>query len=135
MDEAERSLHDVLCVIRDVVQALTLVAGGGALEMEVASRLRKWAEGISGRVQLAAFDFTEVFEVISMTLAENAGLDTIDILFELRSRHEKGETWAGVDVFDGEVKNMSSLDIYESLVVKEQIVKAASETACMIFVD
>jgi thermosome len=132
VDEAERSLHDALCVIRDVVQAPNVVAGGGAPEMEVASRLKKWAEGIPGRVQLAALDFAEAFEVIPMTLAENAGLDTIDILVELRSRHEKGEIWAGVDVFSGEVKDMTSLDVYEPLVVKEQIVKAASESACML---
>jgi thermosome len=132
VDEAERSLHDALCVIRDVVQAPNVVAGGGAPEMEVASRLRKWAEGIPGRVQLAALDFAEAFEVIPMTLAENAGLDTIDILVELRSRHEKGEMWAGVDVFSGEVKDMTNLNVYEPLVVKEQIVKAASESACML---
>jgi thermosome len=132
VDEAERSLHDALCVIRDVVQAPKVVAGGGAPEIEAASRLRKWAEGISGRVQLAAINFAESLEVIPTTLAENAGLDPIDILVELRSRHEKGDTWAGVDVFGGEVKDMDSLDIYEPLAVKEQIVKSASESVCMI---
>jgi len=132
VDEAERSLHDALCVIRDVVQAPKVVAGGGAPEIEVASRLRKWAEGISGRVQLAALDFAEALEVIPTTLADNAGLDPIDILVELRSRHEKGDTWAGVDVFGGDVKDMDSLDVYEPLAVKEQIVKSASESVCMI---
>ena len=132
VDEAERSLHDALCVIRDVVQKSKVVAGGGAPEMEVASRLKKWAEGLSGRVQLAALDFAEAMEVIPMTLADNAGLDPIDILVELRSRHEKGDRWAGVDVFSGKVEDMAKLDIYEPLVVKEQIIKSASESACMI---
>jgi chaperonin GroEL (HSP60 family) len=132
LDEAERSLHDALCVIRDVVQRSKVVAGGGAPEMEVASRLRKWAEGISGRVQLAALDFAEAMEVIPMTLAENSGLDPIDILVELRSRHEKGEMWAGVDVLGGEVADMTSLNVYEPLAVKEQIIKSASECASMI---
>jgi chaperonin GroEL (HSP60 family) len=100
--------------------------------MEVASRLKKWAEGISGRVQLAALDFAEALEVIPTTLAENTGLDPIDILVELRSRHEKGEIWAGVDVFGGKVEDMRNQDVYEPLVVKEQIVKSASESACMI---
>ncbi len=131
-DEAERSLHDALCVIRDVVESPAVVAGGGAPEIEVSSRLKKWAEGLSGRVQLAALNFAESFEVIPMTLAENAGLDPIDILVDLRSRHEKGELWAGVDVFSGKVQDMSSLDVFEPLVVKEQIVKAASASACMI---
>jgi thermosome len=132
VDEAERSRHDALCVIRDVVQTPQVVAGGGAPEMEVASRLKKWAEGVSGRVQLAALDFAEALEVIPTTLAENTGLDPIDILVELRARHEKGEIWAGVDVFGGKVEDMRSLEVYEPLVVKNQIVKSASESACMI---
>jgi thermosome len=131
-EEAERSLHDALCVIRDVVEAPAVVAGGGAPEIEVSSRLKKWAEGLSGRVQLAALNFAESFEVIPTTLAENAGLDPIDILVDLRSRHEKGELWAGVDVFSGAVQDMAALDVFEPLVVKEQIVKAASGSACMI---
>jgi thermosome len=131
-DEVERSLHDALCVIRDVVEAPTVVAGGGAPEIEVSSRLKKWAEGLSGRVQLAALSFAESFEVIPTTLADNAGLDPIDILVDLRARHEKGELWAGVDVFSGEVQDMAGLDVFEPLVVKEQIVKAASGSACMI---
>ncbi|MFQ6075707.1 MAG: thermosome subunit beta [Candidatus Bathyarchaeia archaeon] len=132
VDEAERSLHDALSVVRDVVQKPKVVAGGGAPEMEVAGRLREWGEGLSGRVQLAALDFAEALEVIPTTLAENAGLDPIDIVVELRSRHEKGEKWAGVDIYSGEVRDMSELDVYEPLAVKEQIIKSASEAASMI---
>jgi thermosome len=132
VDEAERSLHDALSVVRDVVQEPKVVAGGGAPEMEVALRLREWAGGLTGREQLAALDFAEALEVIPVTLAENAGLDTIDILVELRSRHEKGERWIGVDVFGGKAVDMTGLNVYEPLSVKEQIIKSASEAAAMI---
>jgi len=132
VDEAERSIHDALCVVRDIVLNPSVVAGGGAPELEVSSRVRKWAESLSGKEQLAALAFAEALEVIPTTLAENAGLDPIDILVELRSRHEKGDLWAGVDVFNGEVNDMAELDIYEPLSVKEQIIKSASEVAAMI---
>ena len=132
VDEAERSIHDALCVVRDLIQRPCVVAGGGAPEAEVSSRLRKWAEKLSGKEQLAALSFAEALEVIPITLAENAGLDSIDILVELRSRHEKGDRWAGVDVFEGKVKDMAKLNVYEPLVVKEQIIKSASEVASMI---
>jgi chaperonin GroEL (HSP60 family) len=132
VDEAERSLHDALSVVKDVLEEPKVVAGGGAPEMEVASRLKRWAEGISGRVQLAALDFAEALEVIPTTLAENAGMDPIDVIVELRSRHEKGETWAGVDVIGGKVKDIIKLDVYEPLAVKELIIKSASESTSMI---
>ena len=132
VDEAERSLHDALCVVRDIVLNPKVVAGGGAPELEVASNTRKWAESLSGKEQLAALAFAESLEVIPITLAENAGLDPIDTLVELRSRHEKGAKWAGVDVFTGKVKDMTKLDVYEPLAVKEQIIKSSSEAAVMI---
>jgi len=132
VDEAERSIHDALSVVRDVVQKPKVAAGGGAPEMEVASRLREWAGSLLGREQLAAFSFAEALEVIPTTLAENAGLDPIDILVELRSRHEKGEKWTGVDVPGGKVGDMAKLGVYEPLAVKEQIIKSASESASMI---
>jgi len=132
VDEAERSMHDALCVVRDVMRRPKVVVGGGAPEMEVSSRLKAWGERLSGRVQLAAIDFAEALEVIPTTLAENAGLDPIDILVELRSRHEKGEEGTGVDVFGGQVRDMAKLDVYEPLTVKEQIIKSASEAASMI---
>jgi len=132
VDEAERSIHDALSVVRDVVQKPKVAAGGGAPEMEVASLLREWAGSLSGREQLAAFSFAEALEVIPTTLAENAGLDPIDILVELRSRHEKGEKWTGVDVPGGKVGDMAKLGVYEPLAVKEQIIKSASESASMI---
>ena len=125
-------MHDALCVVRDIVENPYVVAGGGAPETEVASRLRKWAGKLSGKEQLAALSFADALEVIPTTLAENAGLDPINILVELRSKHEKGDIWAGVDPFEGKVKDMTKLNVYEPLVVKEQIIKAASEAATMI---
>ncbi|GAF92616.1 unnamed protein product, partial [marine sediment metagenome] len=91
VDEAERSIHDALCVVRDVVQEPKVVAGGGAPEIEVARKLRRHAEGMAGRERLAVLAFAEALEVIPITLAENAGMDPIDAISELQSKHEKGE--------------------------------------------
>jgi len=132
VDEAERSVKDALCSVRDVVQTPKVVAGGGAVEFEAATQLRSWAQTLSGREQLAALEFADAMESIPLTLAENAGLDPLDIQVELRSKHEKGGKWAGVDIFEGKVKDMSKLDVYEPLAVKEQIIKSAGEAASMI---
>ncbi|HJX24090.1 MAG TPA: TCP-1/cpn60 chaperonin family protein, partial [Candidatus Bathyarchaeia archaeon] len=132
VDEAERSMHDALSVVKDVLQKPKVVAGGGAPETEVSSKLRRWAEKLSGREQLAALAFAEALEVIPITLAENAGLDPIDIIVDLRAKHEKGEKWFGVNAIEGKVTDMAKLEVYEPLVVKEQIIKAASEAATMI---
>ena len=132
IDEAERSLHDALCVVRDVVQEPKIVAGGGAPEMEISRALRSYAETMPGREQLAVRSFGEAMEIVPMTLGENAGLDPIDFLLELRTRHEKGEKWAGVDVFEGKIKDMKDLEVYEPLAVKKQTIKSANEAATMI---
>jgi len=132
VDEAERSIHDALCVVRDVVQEPKILAGGGAPEIEIARTLRDYAESLPGREQLAVQRYAEAIETVPLTLGENAGLDPIDILTELRARHEKGEKWAGVDVFEGKVKDMENLEVYEPLVVKKQIIKSATEAATMI---
>ena len=132
LEEAERSIHDALCVVRDVVQVSKIVAGGGAPEMEVARALRDYAETLPGREQLAVRSFGEAMEIVPLALGENAGLDPVDLLLELRARHEKGEKWAGVDVFEGKIKNMSKLEVYEPLAVKKQTIKSATEAATMI---
>jgi thermosome len=132
VDEAERSIHDALCVVRDVVQEPKIVVGGGAPEVEVAKALRVYAETLPGREQLAVLGFAEAMEIVPITLGENAGLDPIDITSDLRARHEKGEKWAGVDVFEGKVKDMEKLEVYEPLAVKKQIIKSATEAASMI---
>jgi len=132
VEEAERSMHDALMVARDVVEEPKIVAGGGAPELNVSNELRKYAETLPGREQLAVQCFAEAMEVVPITLGENAGLDPIDIISELRARHEKGEVWAGVDVHDGKVKDMQKLEVFEPLAVKKQIIKSATEAASMI---
>jgi thermosome len=132
VDEAERSLHDALCVIRDVVQDPKILAGGGAPEIEVARRLRRYAEGLAGRERLAVSAFAEAMEVVPTTLAENAGMDPIDAISEMQSRHEKGETWAGLNSLDGEVSDMAELDVYEPTQVKAQAIKSATEASTLL---
>jgi len=132
VDEAERSIHDALCVVRDVVQEPKILAGGGAPEIEIAKYLREYAESLPGREQLAAQSFAEAIEIVPTTLAENAGLDPIDILSELRAAHERGGVWMGVDVLGGGVDDMMKLEVYEPLAVKKQVIKSATEAATMI---
>jgi chaperonin GroEL (HSP60 family) len=132
VDEAERSIHDALCVARDVVQEPKILVGGGAPELEVARVLKEYADTLPGREQLAVQRYAEALEAVPITLSENAGLDPIDILSELRVRHEKGEVWAGVDVHEGKVKDMRELEVLEPLAVKKQIIKSATEAASMI---
>jgi chaperonin GroEL (HSP60 family) len=132
VDEAERSIHDALSVVKDIVHRPKVVIGGGAAEAEVATHLRSWAQTLTGREQLAASEFADAIEVIPTVLAENAGLDPIDIKAELTSQHKNGVKWAGVNVFEGKVMDLTKLDVYEPLAVKEQVVKSATEAACMI---
>jgi len=132
VDEAERSLHDALCVVRDIVEEPKILAGGGAPEMEVAKALKEYAESLPGREQLAVMQFAEALESIPTTLAENAGLDPIDIISELRAEHEKGKVWAGVDVNAGKAGDMKKAGVFEPIVVKKQIIKSCSEAACLI---
>jgi thermosome len=130
--EAERSLHDALCVVRDIIEEPRVVAGGGAPELEMSSTIRKYAETLPGKEQLAVNIFAEALETIAATLAENAGLQPIDVISELRSRHDAGETWAGIEVREGKVQDMSKIGVFEPLIVKKQIIKSANDAACMI---
>ena len=132
VDEAERSLHDALCVVRDIVEEPKVVAGGGAPELEVSRGLKKYAGTLPGREQLAVESFAEALEAVPLTLTENAGLDPIDILSELRAKHEKGETWTGIEVHSGKVQDMTQAGVFEPLAVKKQIIKSATEAASMI---
>ncbi|HZY95186.1 MAG TPA: thermosome subunit beta [Candidatus Bathyarchaeia archaeon] len=133
VDEADRSLHDALSVVRNALEDGKIVAGGGAPEAELAKRLREYAVKVGGREQLAIEAFAEALEAVPITLAENAGFDPIDILVELRSKHEKAANpWFGVDVYSGEIKDMRKLNVLEPLRVKQQVVKSASEAASMI---
>ncbi len=132
VDEAERSVHDALMVTKDVLERPVIVAGGGAPEAYAAAKLREWVSTLSGREQLAAEKFAESLEVIPLTLAENAGMDPIDTITDLRSKQSKGSKWTGIDVRNGKIADISKLEIFEPLVVKEQIIKSATEVASMI---
>jgi thermosome len=132
VDEVERSVHDSIMVVRDVMEFPSVVAGGGSPETYAATKIRNWSKSLEGREQLAAEKFAESLESIPITLSENAGMDPIDTLTNLRSKQNKGEKWTGIDVMKGRVTNMKSSDIIEPLAVKNQIVSAATEAACMI---
>ena len=132
VDEVERSVHDALMVVKDVILKPQIVAGGGAPETYAATKIRGWAKSLEGREQLAAEKFADALEEIPITLAENTGMDPIDTLTLLRSKQQKGEKWTGIDVMKGKVSNMKSSDIIEPLAVKLQIISAAAEAACMI---
>ena len=132
VDEVERSIHDAIMVVRDVMEFPSIVAGGGAPETYVATKLRSWSKSLEGREQLAAEKFAEAMESIPLALAENAGMDPIDTLATLRSKQLKEEKWTGIDVLKGRVSNMKTSDIIDPLSVKYQVISAASEAACMI---
>ena len=133
VDEAERALTDALSVVSDVIETSKIVAGGGAAEIEVAKELRSYATKVGGREQLAIEAFAEAVEVIPKTLAENAGLEPIDIIVDLRAAHEKANgKHKGVNVFKGKVQNSLDNGVLEPLVVKEQAIKSAAESASMI---
>src|SRR6187551_756160 len=132
VDEADRSLHDALMVMKDVLEKPSIVAGGGSPEAYIANELRQWSSSLEGRSQLAAQKFAEALEVIPLTLAENAGMNQIDTLAELRSKQNKGSKWAGIDARNSRIADMAKLEIFEPVSVKEQIIKSATEVASML---
>ena len=132
VDEVERSVHDAIMVVRDIMELPSIVAGGGAPETFAATKIRNWAKSLEGREQLAAEKFADALESIPLSLSENAGMDPIDTLTTLRSRQLRGYKWTGIDVMKGKVADMKSSDIIEPLLVKNQIISSAAEAACMI---
>ena len=132
LDEAERSLHDALMVVKDVLEYPYIVAGGGAPEANVAFKIRQWANNLTGREQLAAQKFADAIESLPITLAENAGMDAIDTQVNLRAGQVEGKKWYGVDALRGGLADMSKRNVYEPLKVKEQVIKAAVEVTNMI---
>jgi thermosome len=132
VDEAERSIHDALCVVKDVVEEPQIVAGGGAVDIEIARKLRIYAEKLKGRERLAISAFADAIEVLPTTLAENAGMDPIDAMAELQSRHAKGEKWAGVEALASKIVDMEKFEVLEPMVVKAQAIKSATEVATML---
>ena len=132
VDEVDRSLHDSLMVVKDVIERPAVVAGGGAPEEYLASRLKDWADRFEGREQLAIKKYAEALEIIPLTIAENAGMDPINTMVTLRAKQSQGKQWTGIDARNTRVADMYSLGILEPVVVKEQIIKSATEAACMI---
>jgi len=132
LDEAERSLHDSLCVIRCLVKKRFLIAGGGAPEIELSLQIGKWAKTLSGLRSICMSAFAEAFEVIPYTLAENAGLNPIAIVTELRNRHANGEVNAGINVRKGQITNILEENVVQPLLVSTSAVRLATETVAMI---
>ena len=132
LEEAERSLHDALCVVRCLVQKRFLIAGGGAPEMELWYRLTQWARGLKGMEQYCVRAFAEALEVVPYTLAENAGLSPIQLVTELRQRHAAGARYAGINVRKGTVTDMMEEDVVQPLLVTTSALSLATECVRMI---
>jgi len=133
VDEAERSFHDAVCAVRNVIEDGKVVAGGGAAEAEIAKQLHEYAVKQGGREQLAIEAYAEALESIPLTIAENGGLDPIDVIADLRSKHANPENkWFGIQVESGKVTDMVEQKVVEPSRVKQQAVKSATEAACML---
>jgi len=132
VEEAERSIHDALCVVRNVIQDGLVVPGGGAPQIYLSKRLKDYANTLAGREQLAVEKFAEALEIIPRTLAENAGLDPIDVLVALRAAHDKGSDTAGVNLETGKPSDMVKEKVFEPVSVARQAISSASEAAQMI---
>ena len=132
VDEVDRSIHDSLMVVKDVIEKPEIVAGGGAPESFAASQLKDWADNFDGREQLAIKKYAEALETIPLTIAENAGMDPIDTMANLRAKQNQGRKWTGIDARNTKIADMLTIDVVEPIVVKEQIIKSATEAACMI---
>ncbi len=133
VDEAERSLRDALAAVADAIKDGKIVAGGGAVETELAKHLRKFAKTVGGKEQLAIEAFAKALEGLVMALSENAGLDPVEIIMKLRAAHETPEgKWTGVNVFTGDLANMMELGVIEPVSIKANALKAGTEAATII---
>ncbi len=132
VDEIKRAVEDAIGDVTSALRVGKVVAGGGAVEIELAKGLRKFAHSLPGREQLAVNAFADSVEIIPRTLAENAGLDPIDILTELKAEHNKGRKSAGIDVYSGKIVDNWKKGVIEPLKIKTQAIKSASEVAEMI---
>ena len=132
VDEADRSVHDAIMTVKDVVEYPYVTVGAGAPEVYISQKVREWSSTLSGRTQLAAERFADGVEEIAITLAENAGMDPLDTQAQLRAKSALAKPRYGVDVVNGKVADMAAKDVYEPLKVKEQVINAATEASCMI---
>ena len=127
VDEADRSIHDALMVVKDVLENPVAVAGGGAPEAFVANELRQWSSNMEGRAQLTVQKFADALDTIPLALAVNAGMDPIDTMTTLRAKQSKGSKWTGIDVINTVVADMQKQNVIEPIAVKQQIIKSATE--------
>jgi len=132
LDETERSIHDSLCVVRSLVKKRFLIAGGGAPEMEVSQKLMQWARTIGGINAVCIEHYAEALELVPYTLAENAGMQPVEIVTKLRAAHVNGEKFAGINVKKGAITNMFDLKVVQPLLVSTSSIKMATETVRMI---
>ena len=132
LDEAERSLHDALCVVRALVKKRSLVPGGASVEMEIASKLLSYSREIFGNDSYCVRAYGEALELIPYTLAENAGLDPINFVTELRNRHINGEKFAGLNVRKNAIMNMLDENVVQPSLVSISAITLATECVRMI---
>ncbi len=132
LDETERAVKDGLGVVISSLKSGLVVPGGGAIEIELSRKLREFSQGLSGREQLAVEEFASALEFVPITLAENAGMDPIDTLTELKSRHDAGERNSGLNLFTNRIENVLDSRIIEPYTIKKQAIDSASEVAVMI---
>jgi len=132
LDEAERSIHDALCVLRSIVKEKSLIVGGGAPEIEITLALQNMAKNLHGMEPNIYRAYAEAFEVIPYTLAENAGLNPIAIVTDLRNKHATGQKNAGINVKKGLISDMLKENVLQPLLVTTSAVKLATETVAMI---
>jgi thermosome len=132
VDEVERAIKDALGDLSVVVKDQRIVAGGGAIEIELSKRLRLFAQSLKGREQIAVEEFASALEFIPITLAENAGMDPLDVLTELRVNHESGNRNIGLNLFSGRIEDTMIRGIIEPLKIKKQAISSASEVAMMV---
>ncbi len=132
VDEVARAVDDAIGDVGSAMKHGFVVAGAGAPEIELSKELKKYANTLSGREQLAVQAFADALEVIPRTLAENAGLDPIDVLTELKAAHDNNEKWAGVNVFTGKIIDAWKEGIIEPLKIKTQAISSAADVAIMI---
>jgi len=134
IEEAERSVHDAIMVVKRAIKSNSIVAGGGAIEMELSKLIRKYGLGIGGKEQLVVLAFAKALEVIPRTLAQNSGIDSVDVINKLRQKHDvssDGATW-GVNCFQGGIIDTYAAFVWEPTMLKQNVLSAATEAACMI---
>lgn len=130
--ETERSLHDAIMIVRRALKNDSIVAGGGAIEMELSKYLREYSRSVAGKEQLVIGAIAKSFEIIPKQLCDNAGFDATNILNKLRQKHAGDQLWSGVDIFNEDIQDNLAACVWEPSVVKKNAITAATEACCLI---